>query len=91
MLLLGHFYTCINQYSAVKNMPSLVPRPPPFLPSVCVHNNTRNQKIGDELKQGRPGSIHHVSGCEVDVGGEGSIFKHILNLKASFLPVKMSI
>ena len=52
---------------------SLVPRPPLFLPSVCVHNNTREQKTGK--KRGRPGSIHHVSGREVDVGGEGPIFK----------------
>ena len=25
---------------------SLVPRPPPFLPSVCVHNNTQERKTG---------------------------------------------
>ena len=54
---------------------SLVPRPPPFLPSVCVHNNTRERKTGE--KRGRPGSIHHVSGREVDVGGEGPIFKYV--------------
>ena len=29
---------------------SLVPRPPPFLPSVCVHNNTRNRKISEKWK-----------------------------------------
>ena len=46
---------------------SLVPRPPSFLPSVCVHNNTREQKTGE--KRARSGSIDHVSGCEVDVGG----------------------
>ena len=28
---------------------SLVPRPPPFLPSVCIHNNTRERKTS-----GRP-------------------------------------
>ena len=39
-------------------------------------------------KRGRPGSIHHVSGREVDVGGGADI--HILNLKVSFLPVKTS-
>ena len=41
---------------------------------------------------GRPGSIHHVSGREVDVGGGGAdiqIYTKI-NLKASFLPVKVS-
>ena len=45
---------------------SLVPRPPPFyLPFAftIIHGS------------GRPGSIHHVSGREVDVGGEGPIFK----------------
>ena len=25
-------------------------RPPPFLPSVCVHNNTREQKTGEKIK-----------------------------------------
>ena len=46
---------------------SLVPRPPPFLPSVGVHNNTRERKTSE--KRGRPGSIHHVSGRKVDIGG----------------------
>ena len=55
---------------------SLGPSPPPFLPSVYVHNNTRERKTGE--KRGRPGSIHHVSGHEVEVGGEGPIFKYIL-------------
>ena len=49
---------------------SLVPRSPPFLHSVCVHNNTRKRKT-DKKKRGRPGSIHHVSGYEVDIGGRG--------------------
>ena len=53
------------------NIRSLVPRPPLLLPSICVHNNTREQKTGE--KRGRPGSIHHVSGHEV----EGPIFKYI--------------
>ena len=35
---------------------SLIPRPPPFLPSVCVHNNTQEQKTSEKL--GRPGSLH---------------------------------
>ena len=26
---------------------SLVPRPPPFLPSVCIHNNTWERKTGE--------------------------------------------
>ena len=53
----------------------LVPRPPPFLFSVCAHNNTRERMTGE--KRGRPGSIHYVSGREVDVGREGPIFKYI--------------
>ena len=57
---------------ATRCIDSFVPRPPPFLPSVCVHNNTRERKTGE--KWGRPGSVDHVSGCEVDVGGEGPIF-----------------
>ena len=61
-----------------------VPWPLPFLPSICVHNNTRERKTSE--KQGRPGSIHHVSGCEVDVGKEGPIFKNIrTNLEREFL------
>ena len=38
---------------------SLVSRPPPFLPSICVHNNTREWKTGE--KQGWPGNIHHLN------------------------------
>ena len=38
---------------------SLIPRLPLFLPSVCVHNNTREQKTSE--KRGRSGSIHHVN------------------------------
>ena len=29
---------------------SLIPRPLPFLPSACVHNNTQNWKISGKLK-----------------------------------------
>ena len=68
---------------------SLVPRPPPFLPSVGVHNNTWEWKTSE--KWGRPGSIHHVSGHEVDVGGRDQYSNtYLLNLKASFLPLKTS-
>ena len=57
---------------------------PPFVPSVCFHNNTQEWKTGE--KQGRPGSIHHVSGRKVDVGGEGLIFKCIhTELESEFL------
>ena len=38
--------------------------------------------------RGRPGLIHHMSGCEVGVGRRGAIFK--LSLKASFLLIKTS-
>ena len=62
----------------------LVPRPPSFLPSICIHNNAREGKTGE--KRGRPGSIHHVNGCEVDVGREGLIFKYIrTKLESEFL------
>ena len=65
-------------------MVSLVPRPPPFLPSVCFHNNTWEQKTGE--KRGRAGSIYHVSGSKVDVGGEGAIFKYVrTKLEGEFL------
>ena len=39
-----------------------------------------------KLIQERPGSIHHVSGREVDVGGEGPTFKCICpELESEFL------
>ena len=38
--------------------------------------------------RGRPGLIHHMSGCEVGEGGRGATFK--LSLKASFLLIKTS-
>ena len=44
--------------------------PPLFISSICIHNDTQEQKTGE--KRGRPGSIHHVSGRR----GEGAIFKH---------------
>ena len=63
---------------------SLVPRPPLFLPSVCVHNNTWEQKTSE--KRGKPESSHHVSGREVDVGREGPIFKYVhTKLESKFL------
>ena len=70
---------------------SLVPWPSLLLPSVCLHNNTRERKTCE--KWGRPGSIHHVndvrwtrggqevdkrwtrSGGGVDVGGRGPTTK----------------
>ena len=68
---------------------NLVPRPLPFLPSICIHNNTRKRK--SNKKQGRPELIHHMSGHEVDVGGRGWYSNmYVLNLKVSFLLVKMS-
>ena len=68
-------------------MCSLVSRPPPFFSSVCVHNNTWERKTGE--KRGRPGSIHHMSGREVYIGGEGPIFKYIRSkLESEFLAVQ---
>ena len=44
-------------------------------------------KTGEKLKQERPETIHHVSGC----GGEGPISKYVrTKQKASFLLVKTS-
>ena len=42
---------------------------------LCAHYNTWERKTGK--KRERPGSIHHMSGREVDIGGEGPIFKCI--------------
>ena len=41
------------------------------------------------IRRGKPGSIYHVSGCEVDIEGEGANIC-IVNLKTNFLPVKTS-
>ena len=66
---------------------SLVPRPPPFLPSICVYNNTQERMIGE--KWGRPGNIRHMSGRMVDIGGRGRCSNmYALNLKASFFTCK---
>ena len=62
---------CVNNRKQI--IDSLVPRPPPFVPSVCVHNKW---KIGKKLKWERLGNIHHVSGRKVEVEGEGTIFKY---------------
>ena len=51
-------YVCI--YSC-----SLVPRPPLFLHSVCIHNSIETSK-----KWRRPGSIHHVSRRDLEIGEE---------------------
>ena len=58
---------------------SLVPRAPPFLPSVCDHTNTHEWKTGE--KQGRPGSIHHTSGHKVDVGGRDQYSNRYIRTK----------
>ena len=48
---------CVTQHWTTQP-PSLVPQaPPPFSPSVCVHNDTQEWMTG---------SIHHVSGYKVD-------------------------
>ena len=38
-----------------------------YLPLFCLYNNTRERKTSE--KQRRPGSIHHVNGNAMDVGG----------------------
>ena len=49
----SHWYICCGSHWYVCHWPlwyvccSLVPRPPPLLPSVCVHNNTQERKTGE--------------------------------------------
>ena len=59
---------------------------PVFCSSVCIQYNTQKQKNGEKLDRGRLELIHHMSGCEVDVGGQYVRTK----LKCDFLPVKTS-
>ena len=47
-----------------------------------IHGSRRQVK--------NPGGIHQVSGLKVDIGGEGLILMYVLNLKASFLLIKMN-
>ena len=62
-------YTCII---------SLAPRPPPFLPFICVH--TSEQKASK--KWVRTESIHHINDFKWTRGGhgggEGPIFKYVM-------------
>ena len=51
---LVHYHNSVNDAS-------LVPRPPPFLLSVCIHSNTQ------EWKSSKNGECLGVSGCEVVV------------------------
>ena len=70
-----------NSMFALASFPGL---PRFYLSFNCVHNNTREWKTGE--KRVRPGSIGHVSGREVDMGGEGPIFKYIrTKLESEFL------
>ena len=55
---------------------------PCFDRCTCSEGKPKNMNGGGQpplppLKQGKPGSIHHVSGRKVDVGGEGLIFKFL--------------
>ena len=61
---------------------SLIPK---AFPVFSFHyNSTQERNTGE--KQGRPGSIYHMSRCAVDVGGEGPIFKYIrAKLESEFL------
>ena len=52
-----------------------------------IHRSGRPVKNGEGLYR----SIHHMSGREVDIGGEGRYSNmYVLNLKVSFLLVKTS-
>ena len=56
-----------------------------FCTCTCSEGRPNNMNGGGQpspsppplVKTGRPGSIHHVSGCEVDIGGEELIFKFL--------------
>ena len=68
-------------------LPNLIPRPHSqacfYLPFAftMIHGNGRPVK-----KRGRPGSIYHMSGREVDVRREGPIFKYVrTKLESEFL------
>ena len=68
---------------------SLVPRPPLFLPSVCIHNNTWERKTDE--KQESLGAIITWVGTRWTWGGRGRYSNiYTLNLKASSLLVKKS-
>ena len=49
------------------SLKNLVPRPPLFLPSICIHIDTWKQNSGE--KQGRTGLIHHVNDIRWTRGG----------------------
>ena len=85
-----HYWSGISAWPHKFTAKSFVPRPPPFIPSVCVHNNTREWKTSKKL--GRFESVHHVSRRKVDIRGRGwySQICNVLNLKVSILRVKMS-
>ena len=58
---------------------NLVPRPPLFFALQFAFSIIH--------KSGRERSIHHVSGCKVDIGGQGLIFKYVIKTrKVGFLP-----
>ena len=65
---------------------NLVPRSPPFLPSVTIIHKSE-WKTSE--KWGRSGGIHHMSRCAMDVGGEGPIFKYThAKLESEFLTIQ---
>ena len=59
----------------IRLKPSLIPRPPPFLPSVCVHNNTQKQKTSKKTGKSWEHSSHEWT--RGGRRGEGPIFKYV--------------
>ena len=50
---------CLDDCDRVSHINySFVPRPPPFLSSVCVHNNTRERKTGKKTGKAWEHSSH---------------------------------
>ena len=62
---------------------SLGPRPPPFLPSVCIHNNTRERKTGEKHFRRSSAPVYYcerkrkVKTGEAREGGGGLPFWHV--------------
>ena len=62
-------------HSLHSTVASLVSRPPPFLPSICVHNNAQEQKTSEKRK-GLGASIMSVDTSWMMGGGANIQYVH---------------
>ena len=69
----------------VLNHTNVIPSPPLFY--FCFAFTIMHGAEEERWKRRRPGSVHHVSRCEVGIE-EGEDNMYALNLKVSLLPVK---